>query len=136
MVLIGIMFAVSTEANEICDYAINELGASVDKTIPSYVPFKNEVLNAYTLDSTVIGHAKIEDGKITSIGCNETINPTIEVLIKDKGTLEDIKNAESKADTVNQKIKDKEIIIKGVTFTKKVKMFFVKIGLKISSWFA
>ena len=127
---------VSADTTEICEYIKTDLKAEVGKTIPSFIPFKNEKLNAYTLDNDPIGNAIMENSKIKSIECTKTIDdPTIEVFIKDKQTLMDIKESTKKADTINQKIKDKEIIIKGITFTKKIKTFFMKLGIKISALF-
>jgi hypothetical protein len=38
--------------------------------------------------------------------------------------------------SLNEKLSNKEIQIKGASFTKKVKMFFTKLGLKIMGWFS
>lgn len=106
-----------------------------DFEIPSFVPYKNEIFNFYLLEENFNGSLIIEEGKIISMKCEENKDNTYYVYINNLATLEEISKAEDSLGLYNEKVKNKEIEIKGATLGKKIKLTFTKIILKIVSWF-
>ncbi len=78
---------------------------------------------------------ELNNSMIEEFDCIENENATYDILIESEATLFDIYESEALVDTLLEKISDGEIKIKGKSFTKKFKSTFVKIGLKIWSWF-
>jgi len=98
------------------------------------VPYKNEIFNIYLSDKS-IGHMKIEDRVIVSIGCEESENPTYNIYVRDMDVIEDIKNSEKPIEEFNNKLKNKDIVMEGTSFGKKIKGLFTRLGIMIASWF-
>ncbi|MEN7981851.1 MAG: hypothetical protein ABFQ65_00190 [Nanoarchaeota archaeon] len=103
--------------------------------IPSFVPYKNEIFNFYLLEENFSGSLIIEEGKINSMKCEENKDNTYYIYINNLKTLEEISKSEDSLGLYNEKVKNKEIEIKGATLGKKIKLTFTKIVLKIVSWF-
>lgn len=104
--------------------------------IPSFVPYKNEIFNIYLLEENLNTSLILEDSQIKEIKCQENQKPTYNVYIKNLNTIKDFQNSSDFLELYNQKTKNKEIELKGATFTKKLKLTFTKIALKIASWFS
>lgn len=136
-IILILLLSITTmvSANEICEYVTIEQEVEEGKFLPSFLPYSNEVFVMYNNDE-VIGHVIVEDKEITSVGCTETDSEaTYTVEIKDLQTVKDVFESNNTIDVFDKKISNKDIDVKGATFTKSVKLFFTKIGLKIGSWF-
>ena len=103
----------------------------VGQSIPDQIPVSNEIINLYIAGENY-GYIQIDNKTITEMNCSENEDATYDILISSEKTLSDIYSAEDKMDMVIQKFNDKEIQLKGKTFGKKIKAFFLKIGIK---WF-
>lgn len=121
---------------EICDYLTKDLGLSTGVTIPSSIPYKNEVFNVYSNKDTIEGTFTIANGTVTNFTCDViSKDNTYDIFVKDKKTVKDLEEADDKLGAFNSALGD-FIEIKGKTFGKKSKMFFTRIALTISSWFS
>jgi hypothetical protein len=130
------VLSLADDGSEICDHVINTLGFIEGKIISDKLPYKTDVFNAYTLEGEVIGHAKLVDRKITSMGCEETDDPTYRIYVKDIATIDEIRNAESYVSAFDDAISQGSIRIQGVNIGTKTKALFFRAGLKIASWFS
>ena len=106
-------------------------------TIPSGVPFKNEVFNVY-IDDEFFLSTELVDKEISEIVCESSEEVTYNVYVKSKLILDVMGNEEeiNPIDFYNQKRKSGELEIKAVGFMRKIKMGFINFGLKIASWFS
>lgn len=102
--------------------------------IPEEVPLNSEIINLY-LSENIYGHIVLENKVVEDFDCTENEEATYDVFIKDEQTLWDIYEAEDVADMMLEKFSNKEIKLKGKTFSNKIKAVFARIGLKIFSWF-
>lgn len=130
--------AEKTEGEKLCDYLsnkMNKIDRDKEVNIPNLVPFSTEVFNFYTKDNEEVGYVDLYKKKVRSFGCNISNEPTYNVYIKDVATLQDIERSENAISALQQKLSSKDIIIKGVSILKKVKMGFAKIGLTIAKRF-
>jgi hypothetical protein len=137
--LIGIFFIgfvaplTNSELNEMSCLLIEQNKADIiGNEIPEKIPFKNEVLNVY-LAGEAFGNLEIKERIILDIGCEESETPSYKIYIKDYSIFTQFEQGFD-LDKLNSMLGD-EIIIKGVGFGKKAKLFFLKIGLKIAGWF-
>ena len=125
--------------NQTDGLSCNEISVEFSKLenlkVPGVILYKNERFNFYTLEKESIGHLILEKKVITSVGCDIINESTYMVYMKDRETVEDIRNAENPIDEYNKKIKSKDIIIEGATVTKKIKNFFTNFATKIVGWF-
>lgn len=111
--------------------------ATVDKTMPKFAPFKNEVFDVYNLENEAVGHVKIKDGTIVETTCelsNEN-EATYDVFVKDSETIDTIKEAESPAKAYQKAKKEGDIKIEGKSFSKGLKIGVINFFAKIASWF-
>lgn len=136
VLLSSAMFVYADEGDELCAYLTEDLGVTTGMEIPSYVPYSNEVFNIYTKDGQTVGSVVIEESVVTGISCEETEGATYNIYISGKSTIDDVINSSSKADVIDQKLDDDEIVIEGQTFTKRVKNFFTVLGIEMGSWFS
>jgi len=132
--LLGIVAPFTTsELNEMSCLIIEQSKRDIiGNEIPEKVPFKNEILNVYLAEES-FGYLEINESIISDIGCEENENPSYEIYIKDYSVFTQFEKGFD-LDKLNSMLGD-EIIIKGVGIGKKFKLFFVKIGLKVASWF-
>lgn len=111
--------------------------ATVDKTMPKFIPFKNEVFDVYNLKNEAVGHVKIKDGIIVETQCklSDEDKATYDVFIKSSETIDKIEEAESPSKAYQDAKKEGDIIIKGKSFSKGLKIGFINFFAKIASWF-
>lgn len=102
--------------------------------IPEKVPLDNEIVNLY-LNESIYGHIIIENKEVKDFDCTENEDVTYEIFIKNDQTLWDVYEAPNQVDMLLEKLANKEIKLKGKTFSNKIKATFARIGLKIFSWF-
>ncbi|MFC1666111.1 hypothetical protein ACFLZF_00135, partial [Nanoarchaeota archaeon] len=121
--------------DEIEVFCQNISNQDIDFEVPSFIPYKNEIFNFYILEENFNGSLILEEKKITSIKCTENQKPTYNIYIDKFQTLEEIQNSQDPLNLYNEKLKNKQIEIKGTTFGKKIKLAFTKITLKVVSWF-
>jgi hypothetical protein len=138
-ILLGIFFIgivaplTTSELNEMSCLIIEQgKGDIIGNEIPEKVPFKNEILNVYLAEES-FGFLKINESIVSDIGCGENENPTYEIYIKDYSVFTKFEQGFD-IDKLDSMLGD-EIIIKGIGFGKKFNLFFIKAGLKITSWF-
>ena len=136
--LIVLSFTVTAQAdamNAECEKALNMYDLE-GKKIPAMVPYSNAVFNAYNFKDEPVAHLVIQDKKIVSYGCDVVDNPTYRVNIRSVNTIYDIQNSDEPMKEFNRKLKTREIQVKGLKVTKKVKWVMTKPLVKISSWFS
>lgn len=107
----------------------------VGTEIPNRIPCGNEIFNIY-ISEDFFGSLKIVEHKIQDFVCKENENNTYDIFIKDYSTILGAIESGDKMNYFSEKLNKGEIEIKGVTFGKKFKLFFTKIGLKIANWFS
>ena len=120
--------------SEICNGIENLSPTLVGQIIPSQIPFSNEILNIY-IENNLTGSLKIEDHMVVEISCNLNENATYNVKMGNVSKFQNIDENMSVIDLVNEKLSNGEIQIEGLSFGKNMKLFFLKIGLKIIGWF-
>lgn len=103
--------------------------------MPSFVPYNTEVFHIYYQNDAPFGFVELVNKKIVGAGCDIQGKPTFVVYVKDDETLLNIVNAENPLDAFNKARSDGDIVIKGVTFGKKVKGFFTNVLASVASWF-
>lgn len=120
----------SGNSAEICSFIITNSAIRVGTVLPSGIPMKNEMFNLLTTEDEPIAHIQIKDGIIYDVGCCVAPKPTFNLFVKDKATLEYIQNSDSVTTGINDKLESKELRIEGVTFSAKVKKFFMGFFIK------
>ncbi|NQV08576.1 hypothetical protein HQ529_01845 [Candidatus Woesearchaeota archaeon] len=133
LLLIPIVFA--GEAEDMCDYIITEADSYDEITVPGGIPYNNEIMNVYLMSEEPVGSFIIEEKIVTEYNCSLMDVPTYNIYVEDVQTIKDINDAESPLDELNNKIKNKEIVVQGINFSKKFKFFFTKAAIRIGSWF-
>jgi len=91
--------------------------------------------NVFTNQDEPVGHLIFEDGLVTSYNCEQIEEPTYNVIVVGKSTIDDIMDSESPIKALNEKLGNKEIDLNGVTFGKQFKGFITKLSLSIASIF-
>ncbi|MFT4297787.1 MAG: hypothetical protein ACMXX5_01205 [Candidatus Woesearchaeota archaeon] len=125
------------KAREICDFLIEEKGiGSGDIAIPRFIPYKNDAINAFTIEGSTIGSIKIKDGIIVSAECDLAENQDFIVRVSDIEMIKGIFSSDSVIESLNDAIKNRQIIIEGQTFAKRAKSFFSRMSIRIASFFA
>jgi hypothetical protein len=122
--------------NEICSFLKTDLGIKLDAEVPDYFPYKNDVLNIYTMDDSPVSALVVQNKVLKVLVCEEIDNATIKIFVKDLETVKAITTAESPADAFDAALSEKTIILEGQNFGAKVGTFFIRIGAKIASWFS
>ncbi len=138
----GMLGLVSAQENNglgvnIGDLSCNQIAflvSHLNATIPSFVPYTNEVFNFY-IGEEFFAEIVLEEKQVKEAFCEVNEERTYDVYIKDIQTIKDISDSENPLDEYHSKKSAGEIQIKGATFGKSVKQFFVNIGLKIVGWF-
>ena len=128
---------VSAQQNKssFCEELIDISGISVGAEVPSILPYKNEQINIFDNYSQIIGGLETSEGLVQSFGCVELENPTLLVTIKDLTVIDDIVLANNSIKELNNKILNEEILVEGVGFGSKFKVFSSKVALRVVSWF-
>jgi hypothetical protein len=136
ILLLGFVNALTeSELNQIsCSTFESGKSEIIGTEIPEQIPYSNEIFNIYIGDE-IFGNIVIIESIISDISCTENENRTYDIYIKDYSVLTSFGETDDTFGMFQEKLKNKEIEIKGVSFGKKTKMFFTKIGLKIAGWF-
>ncbi len=124
-----------SEGQELCNYMFERTNIEIGTSVPKLIPYSNERFNIYTTEQELIGHLIFEKGIVTSYNCEAIDNPTYNVTIKSKLTIDDIMSSDSPVKELNKKLGNKEINLIGITYSKKIKGFFTKISLNLLSIF-
>jgi hypothetical protein len=124
-------FEISQLDNMGCDIIKLAENQIIGLELPPEIPFKNEIINIYVSEK-ILGSVEIVNKKIFGIECEENKGVTYKIYIKDYSTFLEFEKGFD-LNKLNSMLGD-EIKIEGVGFGKKIKMFFIKSGLKISSW--
>jgi len=132
ILLMSFSFASGFELSHSCDELVSELD-NYDIEVPKVLGYSNERFAINIENET--GFVIIENNKVVDAGCNVIENPTYTVIVNDWDTIEEIANSDDYIDKLSDSIGNGDIKIEAYSFTKKVKTFFGKIGLKIASWF-
>jgi len=124
-----------SEGQELCNYIFERTSIEIGTSVPKLIPYSNERFNIYTTEQELVGHLIFEKGIVTSYNCEAIDNPTYNVTIKNKQTVNNIMDSESPIKELNRKLNNKEINLVGTTYSKKIKGFFTRLGLNIASIF-
>ena len=119
--------------NNICNNLKSKDFIKPGLQLPSFLPYSNEVMFVY-VNGSPIGTLTIEDGKIKDIKCSQEGKATYNLYIKNERVIDDLLKS-GNIDLLNDYLGNGNIDISGVTTSKKIKLFFTKILLKIGSWF-
>ncbi|MBT4376779.1 hypothetical protein HOD29_05375 [archaeon] len=114
-----------------CDMLNGFKDEIVGQEIPSQIPYKNEIFNVYIAEE-IFGNIVIEESIVKDFGCVVNDEVTYRVYILDGGVLLDFAETEEVMELVQEKLDNKEILVKGVGLGKKIKWSFTKLLLK---WF-
>ncbi len=125
----------NSEGKELCDYIFAKTNIEIGTSVPKMIPYKNERFNVFTNQDEPVGHLIFEDGLVTSYNCEQIEEPTYNVIVVGKSTIDDIRDSESPIKALNEKLGNKEIDLNGVTFGKQFKGFITKLSLSIASIF-
>jgi len=134
--LIVALFVLAIPVNaEICEYFTQDLGINTGATIPRFIPYKNDVFNVYSQNEP-IGLMELKNGEIIKIECGKlSEKPTFSIYIKDIDTIKDIFESESPVDEFNNKLKSKDLDIRGNNITSKIKGFFTRLIAGVAGLF-
>ena len=113
-----------------------EIAVPDDFIIPGYIPFKNERVIVKDRANTFNVGLIVSDGKIVNLSCSAIENPTYYLIFSNLNVVKGLATADDPIKELKKDIDNKDVIIEGIGFTKKVKAFFAKLGFKIFSWFA
>ena len=123
------------KGKEICDFLLANTDAQ-GAHMPSGVPFKNEVFEAFTLEGELIGSMSVEDGIINGISCSSPGKPvTIKVTVKDQDTVLNIFRAQDPLAAWNEERAQGNINLEGQAFGTKMKVEAIKTAAKVLGWF-
>jgi hypothetical protein len=136
ILLISASAVFAEDGKQVCNYLLNDAGAHVGAQIPGKFAYKNEVINGYTMDDSVIGHAIVQNGIVTELDCTEMSNATLKVYVLGNQTINTIIYSNSTIDAIDNAISNGELKIVGVGAMKKVGVFFTRAVIKVMSWFA
>lgn len=103
----------------------------IGQEIPKDIPISDEIINVF-IGKEIYGYFKVEEKIITDFDCSKNELATYDLFIVGEKTISDIILSENPQNTFLEKFKNKEIELKGKTLGRKIKAFFVKIGIK---WF-
>lgn len=104
--------------------------------LPKQVPLRNDIFNLYIAENPVAYIEISEDKKVKDFGCGEVSeNPTFKVHISSIEIFNEIDEETNYFDFYKDKKKSEDIKIEGVGFGKKLKLFFLNIGIGIAGWF-
>ena len=123
-----------TRGNDICIFLQREFSLQGD--VPSYIPYKNEVIAGYTNSGELIGTLKTVDGKLNAIECTQAEEPTFIVRVKDLQTIKDIMGSVNPVDTLDEKLSSGDLSIEGTSFGRNIATFFTRIAVTVGSWFS
>ena len=140
LILVAGAFAVSEtqeeDTSDLCRYIIQKANIPVGTKIPGiFMQYKNDRFNVYTHEGNAIGHLTLSNGYVAEFNCQSIDNPTYDVIIKDKETVDYVLNSEKRIKALSEKINNKEITINGINFGKDVKSFITKVGINIAAVF-
>lgn len=130
----GSVFMEFSEEVSLCQDFMGQDGL-IGFEMPSYIPYSTEVFHIYYQDDAPLGFIELVDKKIVGADCEIQGEPTFVVYVKEDETLLNIVNAENPLDAFNDARANGDIVIKGVTFGKKVKGFFTNLAASMASWF-
>ena len=123
-----------TRAEELCRFMDETL--SIDKKIPSYIPYSDEVFTIYTdPDRVVVGSIVIEDKTVISFGCEASEEPTYEVFVYSKEVVEEIMASERPVNALNKALKEGTIDVKAQSLGGKIKTAAARFITRIAAWF-
>lgn len=134
ILLIGSAYSVENIKYEDCYSLLLYKDKIIGFEIDSSVPVDTEIINVY-INNSIYGSVDINRKVIEDISCDKNEDATYSIYIKGQDDIFDIYNAEDKVGKLLEKIKNKNIVLKGETFSKKIKGFFINLGIKIFSSF-
>ncbi|MGM5483139.1 MAG: hypothetical protein ACQESF_06760 [Nanobdellota archaeon] len=132
ILLLLIMLPVAFANTNICEQILSENNVKEGLKVPKSIPFGNEVMNFYGPDETPAGHVVIAKHSVTSLNCSLADKPDYNVFINDENITQKILNSNNTIKEIKDSIGN-EIIIKGQSLTKSIKLGIVKVGIKIMS---
>ena len=144
-VIFGLLFGIMlfSLVASFTDLELNQISCStfeadkdslVGMEIPEQIPYSNEIFNIY-IAGEIFGNLVLVESIVDDFSCTENPERTYDIYIKDFSVLSDFGETADPFGMFQEKLKNKDIEIKGVSFGKKTKMFFTKVGLKIAGWF-
>lgn len=74
--------------SDLCSDFINKTDRIKDGVVPTILPYKNEAINVYSFEEELIGHIRTVEGTVSSIGCEELENPTLNVEISNLSVID------------------------------------------------
>ena len=130
LVLASFAYAQDDVVSQLNELSSEYKGQQMPK--PFAMIFGNERINVHIDDAKV--SVVTQEGVMTSFKQGHLDDPTMNVYLSE-ATLNKILNSDNPGEAVKNALKNKEITYKGVGVGKSIKLFFVKIGAKIASWF-
>lgn len=121
------------ETQDICNYIKEKV--VIGGEIPSYVPYKNERFNIYTLDKKPVGSIVSEKGVLKDISCETISDPSYNLYLKDLTTIKNVFDSEKPLKAFNKEKSEGNIDIEGQTVSKSLKAGFTNILLRVAGWF-
>jgi len=117
-----------------CEELISITSLEEGTKLPGALPYKNEKFNVY--QEEFLGSIIISDKIITKIDCGKKVEvPTYDLIINNEKIIAKLISSEKFVDDFDDALSNKDIEIKGHTFTKKSTSFLSKFAIKIASWF-
>lgn len=128
-----ILFAAIGSAleNTDCSKLEDEKLLIVGQTLPEKIPFTNETINVYVEDK-IFASLTLENKVVLDFSCVGSGKATYEIRLKSFEVVSDFIESEDFIETYKEKSDSEELIVKGITLGKKVKLFFIKFFLKFA----
>jgi len=120
---------------DFCKELLTHKDDLVGFTLPSIIPYKDEVFHILYNSEKPFGTLILENHTIKDFSCELKDEATFNIYIKDDKTLKSFGESENPLNTYNDLVKSGDIRFEGVGFGKKVKGFFTNLTARIASWF-
>lgn len=129
--LVSLLILAPLAHADICADMTSDL--TEDMEVPELFPYKNERIDGY-VNGSFAAHATIEDGHVRNFSCSPS-NATLKVMVEDNETVHDILSSDSKIDEIDDKMSNDEIELEAIKTRTKIKNLFLRISVKVASWF-
>lgn len=104
--------------------------------LPKQIPLKEDIFNLYVSENPIAFIEINAEKKVSNFGCGIVHEkPTFNVYIKSLEIINEVNEETNFLEFYKEKKKSGDIKIDGVGFGKKIKLFFLNIGVGVAGWF-
>lgn len=134
ILLVIFSIPVGLAQSTLCDDFIDKTERISNSSVPTVLPYKNEVINVYTFEDEFIGHISTDKGEVSSIGCEELEEPTLNVKISNLSIIDLVLDSDKPLKEFDNALEE-DILISSTSNLGTVKLGVSKALLFIASLF-